>query len=117
MQLSFPDHMASEGLFAILSLRMGTQLGFIIALSSWAPAKKNFPTSRDVLIYRLVGVTSLAPSIMSSWPEDDAADQALASGITKLPVELKIVILKLTVYNDRKLALELVAKSSLFKQW
>jgi hypothetical protein len=51
---------------------------------------------------------------MSSWTEDDTA---LASGITKLPVELKIIILELTVYNNRKLALELVAKSSLCKQW
>jgi ABC-type lipopolysaccharide export system ATPase subunit len=56
----------------------------------------------------------LASSIMSSCP---VYDKALASGITKLPVELKIVILDLTVYNNRKLVLELVAKSSLCKQW
>jgi hypothetical protein len=63
----------------------------------------------------LIGVLiNLPPSIMSSWTEDDTA---LASAITKLPVELKRVILELTVYNNRKLALELVAKSSLFKQW
>ena len=54
---------------------------------------------------------------MSTWPEDDAASQALAFGITKLPVELKRVILELSVYNNRKLALELVAKSSVCKQW
>jgi hypothetical protein len=52
-----------------------------------------------------------------SLPKDDIAGQALASGITKLPVELKRVILELVVYKNRKLALELVAKSSLCKQW
>ena len=51
---------------------------------------------------------------MSSWTADDTA---LASGMTKLPVELKRVILELTVYNNRKPAVELVAKSSVCKQW
>jgi hypothetical protein len=54
---------------------------------------------------------------MLSQPEGDPTNQALASGITKLPLELKMSILELTVSNDRKLALELVAKSSLCKQW
>jgi hypothetical protein len=54
---------------------------------------------------------------MSSQPDDDPASQALVSGIKKPPLELKITILELTVYNNRKLVLKLVAKSSLCKQW
>jgi hypothetical protein len=55
---------------------------------------------------------------MSTLPEDDTAGQELASGIAKLPVELKCVILEeLTVYPNDELALELVAKSSVFKEW
>jgi hypothetical protein len=54
---------------------------------------------------------------MSSQPDDDPASQALVSGITDLPIELKIIILELTIYNNRKLVVELVAKSSLCKQW
>jgi hypothetical protein len=34
-----------------------------------------------------------------------------------LSTEFKIIILELTVYNNRKLVIELVAKSSLCKQW
>jgi hypothetical protein len=48
---------------------------------------------------------------------DDATGQALASGIAKLPVELERAILELIVYKNRRLALELVAKSSLCMQW
>jgi hypothetical protein len=48
---------------------------------------------------------------------EDPSTLRLTAGLAMLPVELKRVVFELAVGHNTQLALELAAKSSVFKQW